>query len=132
MKCLLDTNICIYLIKNRPSSVRARFEAYSIDEIGISTVTVGELQVGVERNQHREQAEYALEQFLRSITVVDFDVQAAVMYGKLRAQLERKGAPIGPLDYLIAAHALSLDAVLVTNNEREFSRVLGLKVENWV
>jgi tRNA(fMet)-specific endonuclease VapC len=132
MKCLLDTNICIYLIKNRPSSVRARFEAYSIDEIGISTVTVGELQVGVERNQHREQAEYALEQFLRSITVVDFDVQAAVMYGKLRAQLERKGAPIGPLDYLIAAHALSLDTVLVTNNEREFSRVLGLKVENWV
>jgi tRNA(fMet)-specific endonuclease VapC len=132
MKCLLDTNICIYLIKNRPSSVRARFEAYSIDEIGISTVTVGELQVGVERNQHREQAEYAMEQFLRSITVVDFDVQAAVMYGKLRAQLERKGTPIGPLDYLIAAHALSLDTVLVTNNEREFSRVLGLKVENWV
>ena len=132
MKCMLDTNICIYLIKNRPASVRQRFIAYGVDEIGLSTITVAELQLGVERNQHREQAEHALEQFLRSITVADFGLQAAIQYGKLRTQQDQKGLPIGPLDYLIAAHALSLNAVLVTNNEREFGCVPGLKVENWV
>jgi tRNA(fMet)-specific endonuclease VapC len=132
MKYLLDTNICIYLIRNRPPSVRQKLMAYGIDDIGISIITVAELQVGVERNQHREQAESALEHFLRSITIALFDVQAAIMYGKLQTQLERKGLPIGPLDFLIAAHALSLDSVLVTNNERAFRRVPGLQVENWV
>ncbi len=128
---LLDTNICIYIIKQRPVAVRQKFMTYQIGDIGVSSITVAELQVGVERNQQRKQAAFALEQFLQSLPVLNFDLPAAAAYGKLRTHLESRGTPIGPLDSLIAAHALSLDATLVTNNLREFARVPGLKAENW-
>lgn len=132
MKYLLDTNICVYLIQNRPAHIRQKFNLYGFGEIGVSSITVAELQVGVERNAKWEQAAHALEQFLHSLEIVDFDAQAASAYAKIRVTLEKKGLPIGPLDTLIAAHALSLNVPLVTNNEREFARVPGLQVENWV
>ena len=132
MKYLLDTNICIYLIKQKPQEVITRFESESLGDIGISAITVSELHYGVEKSQHQEKNRSALEQFLLSLMIADFDYRATIFYGKVRAGLERKGRVIGPLDTLIAAHALSLDAVLVTNNEKEFNRVEGLRIENWV
>jgi len=132
MKYLLDTNICVYIIRNRPEEVRKKFVAYAIGDIGISSITIAELQLGVERNRQREQTAFALEQFLQPLDIADFDLQAAAQYAKIRVHLEKRGTPIGPLDYLIAAHAVSLDATLVTSNVREFQRVPGLKIENWV
>ncbi|MCH8961789.1 MAG: type II toxin-antitoxin system VapC family toxin [Bacteroidetes bacterium] len=132
MKVLLDTNICIYLIKRRPQEVRERFERYAVGEVGLSSITVSELQYGVEKSRRVEQNRAALMQFLLPLVIADFDYESAVVYGRVRAELERLGTPMGPLDTLIAAHALSLDVTLVTNNEREFSRVSDLRVENWV
>ena len=132
MKVLLDTNICIYLIKRRPQDVRERFERYAVGEIGLSSITVSELQDGVEESRRVDQNRAALMQVLLPLVIADFDYEAAVVYGRVRAELERLGTPMGPLDTLIAAHALSLDVTLVTNNEREFSRVSDLRVENWV
>ena len=132
MKYMLDTNICIYLIKQKPQQVLKRFERETIGDIGISTITVSELYYGVEKSQQRERNRGALEQFLLPLMIMEFDYKATLVYGKLRAELEREGKPIGPLDTLIASHALSLNTTLVTNNENEFGRVKGLNVENWV
>ena len=132
MRYLLDTNICIYLIKKRPPEVLQKFNAYSVGEIGISSITVAELQFGVQKSRYLEQNQRALEQFLIPLTIADFDYQAAIAYGAIRATLEAQGTPIGSLDTLIAAHASSLNVTLVTNNTREFSRVPGLEIVNWV
>jgi tRNA(fMet)-specific endonuclease VapC len=129
---LLDTNICIYLIKARPREVLEEFEKHSVGEIGISSITMAELQYGAEKSRQRERNRQALEQFLAPLVVAEFDAPAAVAYGQIRALLEGRGTPVGALDTLIAAHALSLDAVLVTNNVREFARVPELQIENWV
>jgi len=131
MRLLLDTNICIYLIKKRPCGVLDRFNAYSVGEIGVSSITVAELQYGVQKSTYPARNQQALTQFLLPLVIVGFDEQAAVAFGKIRAALEAEGAPIGPLDTLIAAHAKSLDVVLVSNNVREFSRVPDLRLENW-
>lgn len=131
MRLLLDTNICIYLIKKKPRSVLQKFNACSAGEIGVSSITVAELQFGVRKSQYPSQNERALEQFLVPLVVVDFDYKAAIVYGKIRALLESQGKPIGPLDMLIAAHALSLNLTLVTHNTREFSRVPDLSVTDW-
>lgn len=131
MKYLLDTNICIYLINERPKQVQAKFRRHEVSAIGVSSITVAELAFGVAKsNSTRNRA--ALQTFLVPMMVVPFDVDAALVYGDLRVDLERRGQPIGPLDLQIAAHALSLNAILVTNNEREFKKVRGLTVENWV
>ena len=132
MKYLLDTNICIYLIKKKPPQVLQQFRSHSIGDIGISSITVAELQYGVQKSQYTEQNQRALEQFLVPLVVASFDEQAAAEYGKIRAALEAQGTPIGALDMLIAAHALSLGVTLVTNNVREFSRVSELQLVNWV
>ena len=132
MKYLLDTNICIYLIKQKPPEVFERFEQESIGDIGISAITVSELYYGAEKSQQRERNQKALEQFLLPLIIAEFDYRASLIYGKIRAELERKGKSIGPLDTLIASHAVSMDTTLVTNNEKEFSRVKGLRVENWI
>ena len=132
MKLLLDTNICIYIIKQKPPKVLPRFNKYHVGEIGISSITVAELQFGVQKSKFPEKNQQALAQFLLPLTIVDFDVAAATIYGKIRAELEKQGTPIGSLDTLIAAHALSLQVALVTNNEKEFKRVPNLKLENWV
>jgi tRNA(fMet)-specific endonuclease VapC len=126
MKCLLDTNMCIYLIKKKPPQVLERFNDYSVGEIGVSSITVAELQYGVEKSQHSAQNRRALGQFLIPLVIADFDEGAAEAYGKVRAALEAQGKPIRALDTLIAAHALSLEATLVTKDTREFSRVPDL------
>ncbi len=131
MRYLLDTNICIYLIKQKPLPVMDKFRSYSVGDIGVSSITVGELWYGVAKSQRRKVNGRALEQFLLSLIVSEFDEGAAELYGEIRASLEKQGSPVGALDVLIAAHALSLGVVLVTNNEREFSRVPELMVENW-
>ena len=128
---LLDTNICIYIRNARPPEVLARFRQYRLGEIGVSSVVAAELAYGVAksgsaRNRH------ALEVMLATLEIVPFDADAIWAYGELRADLERRGTPIGAFDTMIAAHALSLDATLVTNNLREFSRVSGLKLVNWI
>ena len=132
MKCLLDTNICIYLIKRRPAQVIERFKAFAYGEIGVSAITVAELQYGVEKSQRREENRAALTQFLLPLVIVDFDDRAAIAYGEIRAALASMGRPIGSLDMLIAAQAASLNVALITNNVGEFSRVPGLVSENWV
>ena len=131
MRLMLDTNICIYIIKQKPPEVLVRFNSYEVGDIAVSSITVAELQFGVRKSQQPERNQKALDQFLLPLLVVDFDQIAAATYGEVRASLERQGRPLGPLDMLIAAHALSLKLTLVTNNVGEFARVQGLVVENW-
>lgn len=128
---LLDTNICIYLIKKRPQRLLARLRETDIERVSVSAITVAELQYGVAKSARPEQNALALGALLAPLRVEPFDDTAATVYGAVRAGLERAGTPIGSLDLLIAAHALALDRTLVTNNAREFERVAGLRVENW-
>ena len=127
---LLDTNICIYIINARPPAVLARFHQYRMGEIGLSSVVAAELAYGVAKSGS-DRNRSALEMFLAPLEIMPFDETAFWAYGKLRADLERRGEPIGALDTMIAAHAVSLNAVLITNNMREFARVEGLRLENW-
>lgn len=132
MHYMLDTNICIYLIKERPENVIKKFKTLKINEVCISSVTLGELAFGVEKSQRRKKNLEALGEFIIPLDIMPFDDEAAFCYGEIRASLESKGRPIGALDTMIAAHAKSLNATLVTNNEKEFKRVPKLKIENWV
>ena len=131
MTYLLDTNICIYIIKKKPARVLQTLQTLQLAEVGISSITVAELRYGVEKSKYGARNRRAVEQFLTPLMIADFDAHAAQVYGRIRADLESKGTPIGPLDTLIAAHALSLNVTLVTNNTKEFLRVPGLKVVNW-
>lgn len=128
---LLDTNICIHIINAKPAAVLARFHRFRLGEIGLSSVVAAEIAYGVAKSGS-ERNRRALEMFLAPLEIIPFDEKAVWAYGELRADLERLGQPIGSLDTMIAAHALSLNDVLVTNNTREFSRVRGLRLENWV
>ena len=131
LRRLLDTNVCIHIIRRRPQAVLRRFEDYEIGEIGLSSVTVAELRYGVEKSSSPGQNLQALGRFLLPLEVLAFGQEAAASYGRVRAALERAGTPIGPLDTLIAAHAVSVGVTLVTNNTREFQRVPDLEVEDW-
>lgn len=131
MRFLLDTDICIYLIKKNPPSVLKRLQKCHTGDVGISAITVAELRYGADKSQRPEQNHAGLDLFLAPLEIAAFDEPAATAYGTIRAQLESAGRPIGPLDLLIAAHAKSLGATLVTNNSDEFKRVRGLRVENW-
>ncbi len=131
MKYLLDTNTCIYIINERPKNVREQFSRFELSDIGVSSITAAELAFGVAKSRSMKNR-IALEAFLLPLEVVPFDLPAAFAYGDVRAELARRGEPIGPLDLQIAAHALSLKVTLVTNNEREFRKVPGLNLENWV
>ena len=128
---LLDTNICIHVINAKPPAVLERFRKYRMGEIGLCSVVAAELAYGVAKSGSARNRE-ALEMFLAPLIILPFDVAALWAYGDLRAELERKGTPIGALDTMIAAHALSHKSILVTNNSREFARVPGLALENWV
>ena len=130
MRFLLDTNICIYVINERPAGVIAQFLAHETDGIGVSAITASELYWGAQKSGSRRNLA-ALDQFLAPLIVLDYGLSAAKIYGELRAILARKGTPIGPLDLQIAAHALALGTTLVTNNQREFKRVPGLSLSNW-
>lgn len=131
MKYLLDTNICITLINERPKKVLTHFKRHSLGDIGISSITASELAFGVAKSGSSKNSA-ALEAFLLPLNVVDYDAGAAMIYGDIRATLEKQGKTIGPLDMLIAASALSRQLILVTNNEKEFRRISKLKVENWL
>ncbi|MBW6511675.1 MAG: type II toxin-antitoxin system VapC family toxin [Desulfuromonadaceae bacterium] len=132
MMLLLDTNSCIYIIKRKPDEVLRHFQQYHPGDIGISSITLAELQYGVAKSQAPQRNSEALSEFLIPIEVLPFGEAATQSYGIIRASLEQQGKIIGAMDLLIAAHALSLGAVLVTNNVKEFARVPGLKIENWV
>lgn len=129
---LIDTNICIYIMNERPIKVIEKFKSTGIGQIGISTITVSELNYGVSKSKLKKQNEKRLQEFLTPFEILSYDENASKYYGEIRSQLERQGCVIGPLDMLIAAHALSNDLTLVTNNEKEFKRIESLKVENWV
>lgn len=131
MKYLLDTNICVYIIKKMPQEVFARFRTCQVGEVGISAITISELQFGVANSSRPNRNQAALNQFLSPLEIIDFSAQVAPVYGEIRTRLQSSGQVIGPLDMLIAAHALSLNCILVTNNESEFRRVPQLQVENW-
>jgi tRNA(fMet)-specific endonuclease VapC len=131
MKWMLDTNICIDIIKERPRSVLDRFQGHAIGDIGVSVVTLAELEYGVSASSRPAKNREALDQFVSPLQVASFDRDATATYGRLRAALEKKGQMIGSMDLLIAAHAVSLDVRLVTHNSREFGRVPGLKIEDW-
>ena len=128
---LLDTNICIHVINARPPGVLERFRQHRMGEIGLCSVVAAELAYGVAKSGSPRNRQ-ALEMFLAPLIILPFDEAALWAYGDLRAELERKGTPIGALDTMIAAHAFSQQSTLVTNNTREFARVPGLALENWV
>ena len=132
MKIFLDTNICIYMIKNNPPEVRQHFQAVTHGDVYISTVTIAELQYGVEKSAAQEKNALALEAFLLPLVILSFDLESALAYGKIRTFLERQGRPIGGMDMLIAAQAIAHDFTLITNNTKEFLRIPNLKCETWV
>lgn len=131
MKYLLDTNICVFVIRGRSPLVLQRFVTHLPDQLAISSVTLAELRYGADKSSNPPKNHTALDGFLAPIEIVDFDSECADYYGKLRADLERRGLPIGPLDTMIAAQSLRLRIPLVTNNTSEFSRVSGLQLEDW-
>lgn len=131
MTYMLDTNICIYAIKNKPEQVLEKLKQNLSNRICISAITLAELQHGVEKSMNPEKNSMALLQFLSILDILPFDDLAAVEYGKICAYLQKRGTPIGTMDMLIAAHAKTENLIIVTNNVREFERVPNLKIENW-
>jgi tRNA(fMet)-specific endonuclease VapC len=131
MKWMLDTNICIDIIKERPRSVLDRFKDHAVGDIGISVVTLAELEYGVSASSRPTKNREALDQFVSPLEITPFDRAATAAYGRVRAVLEKKGQMIGSMYLLIAAHAVSLEVRLVTHNSREFARVPGLTIEDW-
>lgn len=131
MRFMLDTNICIYLIKQKPANVLKHFSSHDVGDVGISSITLAELQYGVSKSQHVQKNRHALSEFIQPLEIADFDEKAAESYGDIRATLEKAGTPIGSMDMLIGAHALSLGVTLVTNNVCEFKKIKGLKVVDW-
>ena len=132
MRFLLDTNICIYMIKNNPPEIHEHFQSITPGDVYISSVTVAELQYGVEKSVAKGQNASALEAFLLPLEIASFDLDSAVVYGKIRAALERQGTPVGGMDMLIAAQAIAHGFTLVTHNLKEFQRIPNLKCETWV
>jgi len=130
LRYMLDTNICIYVIKHKPAAVRAAFNQHA-EHLCVSSVTVAELMYGAEKSAQQAHNITVVEGFLARLAVLPFVSKEAAHFGQIRAALERAGTPIGPYDLMIAAHARSQGLTLVTNNLREFERVPGLMVENW-
>jgi tRNA(fMet)-specific endonuclease VapC len=132
MKWMLDTNTCIAIIKQAPEPALKKLRGKSVGQVGLSSIALSELANGAAGSARPAQNFAALLEFLMALEVAPYDYAAAMQYGDVRASLEQKGRPIGPLDTLIAAHALALDAILVTHNTREFGRVKGLRIEDWL
>lgn len=130
MRWMLDTDTCIAIIKKHPFALK-KLRGKSVGQVGISSITLGELAFGAEKSSRSSQAREALGEFLVALEVAGFDDASAMTYGKVRSSLEQRGKPIGPLDTLIGSHALEIDAILVTHNTREFSRIEGLRLEDW-
>lgn len=131
MRWMLDTDTCIALVKQHPDRVLKKLRGKSTGQVGISSITLGELAFGASKSSRSQESHAALGEFLLPLEIAEFDERAAMQYGEVRASLTREGTPIGPLDMLIAAHALAIEAILVTHNTREFARVHGLRLEDW-
>lgn len=131
MRYLLDTDICIFLINRRSRAIQERFQQVAVGDVAVSSITTSELRYGVAKSEKQKQNMAALQKFLLVLVILPYDDEASQQYGRIRAQLERKGKPIGSMDTMIAAHALSLDSTVVTNNTKEFRRVPGLRIEDW-
>lgn len=129
---MLDTNICIYIIKKHPIHVLNNLKKKDISDVCLSSITLAELEYGVQKSERKDQNSIALAEFSAPIEIMPFDESAAIEFGKVRALLEKNGALIGEYDLMIAAHALSLNVTLITNNAKEFKRVPALKIDNWV
>jgi tRNA(fMet)-specific endonuclease VapC len=132
MKYMLDTDICIYIIKKKPAKELIALQKADVGQVCISSITLAELEYGVAKSQHKEKNQIALAEFLTPIEILDFNDCAARMFGTIRAELEAKGKVIGPFDLQIAAHALAEKLTLITKNKKEFSRVPNLKIKNWL
>ena len=130
MRWMLDTDTCIAIIKKHPVALK-KLRGKSVGQVGISSITLGELALGAAKSNRPKETRDALEEFLLPLEVAGFDDTSAMVYGKVRASLEQRGRPIGPLDTLIGSHALEIDAILVTHNVREFSRIESLRLEDW-
>jgi tRNA(fMet)-specific endonuclease VapC len=131
LQYMLDTNICIYIMKKHPPTLLDRFNQLA-EQLCISSITLGELHYGLEKSTRRQQNLDDLVRFTARLEILPFTVEAAAHYGQLRLELERAGRPVGPYDMLIGAHARSEGLIMVTNNLREFERMPGLRVENWI
>ena len=131
MKYLLDTNMCVYALRNKPRAVSDHIQQHKPDDIVISAITVAELRVGADKSNRPEENHRQISNFLLTFDVLMFDSGAADAYGVIRADLERRGQPIGELDMLLAAHAVSQNLIFVTHNTSEFQRVKGLQLEDW-
>ena len=128
---MLDTDTCSYVIRERPIGVLERFRRLSMDQVCISAVTYAELIYGVDRSSSKRINRPIVDDFVQYLDVIKWSKEAAECYGKVRAKLETSGTPIGTMDMMIAAHAKSIKAALVTNNQKHFARVKGLRIENW-
>lgn len=131
MKYMLDTNMCIYIIKQHPEQVLKKFITLPIGDVCISSITLAELMYGVHKSQHQKKNKTALSEFLSPLEIMPFDEEVTDHYGRIRTYLENKGVSIGPLDMMIAAHAQCSGSILVTNNTKEFIRVPNLNLEDW-
>jgi tRNA(fMet)-specific endonuclease VapC len=131
MRYLLDTNICVALIRKRSQTVVDHITKHQIDDIAVSTITIAELQYGVNKSSSVQRNQQALDQFLIPFSILDFDYAATQAYGPIRTYLEVQGTPIGALDTLISAQAIAYSLILVTNNTKEFSRIPQLVIEDW-
>ena len=132
MRFMLDTNVCIYMIKGKPPQVLSRLKDFSLGDVSVSCITASELEYGVAKSSKPQQNRDALDAFLAPLEILPFNGEAAHRYGQIRAYLEKEGKLIGAMDMLIAAHALSASITLVTNNTKEFGRIPGLRLENWL
>lgn len=132
MKYLLDTNICIYIIKNKYVEISNKISKIGIENIGISTITIAEMEYGIAKSSKPQEAESKLYEFLVPFEILGFNLNAARYYGKIRKELFVKGTPIGEMDMMIASIAMANNMKVVTNNQKEFERVSGLKIENWI
>ncbi len=132
MKFLLDTNICIYIMNNHPPEVLQKFKRIGVGKVGLSSITVSKLHYGACKSNHVKKNIKRLDEFLIPFEILPYNESAARYYGKIRVQFEKQGSSIGQLDMLIAAHALSENLILITNNVKEFIRIKSLQIENWV
>ena len=134
MQYLFDTNICIYLINEKYERLISRVEQSGLEQIAISTITIAELEYGIAKSKtiYKEKNKLALMQFLLPFKILDFGQNDAYQYGRIRSDLQARGEPIGNMDMLLAAQAVSNNLILVTNNLREFKRISGIKLENWL
>lgn len=132
LRYLLDTNICIYISKQKPINVLLKFEELCVGEVGMSTITYGELLYGAEKSHHSKKAHHVLEELVASIPPIPLSTDVGKYYGQIRSKFEKQGKLIGNNDLWIVAHALATDLILVTNNIKEFARIPKLKVENWI